>query len=50
MRQADSSNKCKGNNAATVNLIMSIAVHVRRSKLYKTNITDCYIGIYQYNA
>lgn len=47
MRQEDSSNKCKGDNAATVNLIISITIHIQRSKLCKANITDCYIGIYQ---
>mgnify|MGYP001093812006 CR=1 FL=1 len=50
MRKEDSDSKCKGNNAATVNLIMSIVVHARRSKLRKTYITTCDICIYQNNA
>jgi len=50
MRQEDSGYKCKGNNAATANLIMSIVVHVLRSKPCKADITDCNICIYRNNA
>lgn len=43
MRQEERGDKCKGNNAATVNLIMSIYFYVRRSKSQDVLVSDCNI-------